>query len=80
MSDTGEIPDEHKPPTDRLEDLLGYARAHAATGDTHVWLDDLERMLAVAWDIMTNEQRVQFKEHPDIAALIEAAGQSPLPP
>jgi hypothetical protein len=29
---------------------------------------------------MTNEQRVQFKEHPDIAALIEAAGQSPLPP
>ena len=24
---------------DRLDDLLGYARAHAATGDTRVWVE-----------------------------------------
>jgi hypothetical protein len=65
---------------DRLEDLLGYARAHAATGDTRVWVDDLEQMLSVAWDLMTPDQRLQFREHPDTAALIEAAGDSPLPP
>ena len=31
-------------------------------------------MLSVAWDLMTPEQRLQFREHPDTAALIEAAG------
>jgi hypothetical protein len=28
----------------------------------------LERMLAVAWDLMTTEQRLQFRDHPDIVA------------
>jgi hypothetical protein len=45
---------------DRLDHLLGYARAHAATGDTRVWVDDLEQMLSVAWDLMTPEQRLQW--------------------
>jgi hypothetical protein len=77
MSDIASAQQEPQPSTDRLEDLFGYARAHAATGDTRVWIDDLERMLLLAWDLMTAEQRRQFREHPDIAALIEAAGQSP---
>lgn len=65
---------------DGIEDLLGYARAHAATGDTRVWVDDLERMLSVAWELMTDEQRHQFRDHAEVAALIEAAGGSSLPP
>jgi len=80
LSDTGAVPEKQKPSPDRLDDLFGYARAHAATGDTRVWVDDLERMLVVAWDLMTAEQRLQFREHADTIALIEAAGESPLPP
>ena len=76
----GALPEALMPSTSGLEDLLGYARAHAATGDTRVWVDDLERMLSVAWELMTDEQRLQFREHAETAALIEAAGQSPLPP
>jgi hypothetical protein len=52
---------------DRLDNLLGYARAHSAIADTRVWIADLERM--------TTEQRIQFQEHPDIVAIIEAAGE-----
>jgi hypothetical protein len=78
VSGTQAAQEEPQPSSDRLEDLFGYARAHAATGDTRVWIDDLERMLLLAWDLMTNEQRRRFREHPDIAALIEAAGQSPV--
>lgn len=80
MSDTGTAPEEPQPRPDRLDDLLDYARAHAATGDTRVWIDDLEQMLSVAWDLMTSEQRLRFRDHPDIIALIEAAGKSPLSP
>jgi hypothetical protein len=40
-------------------DLLGYAHAHATTGDTRMWVADLERMLAIAWDLMMPEQKVQ---------------------
>lgn len=65
---TGAAPEELKRSADRLDDLLGCARAHAATRDTRVWIDDLERMLAVAWDLMTTEQRLQFRDHPDIVA------------
>jgi len=74
MTDSDAAPEELVPPQNRLDDLLGYARAHAATGDTRMWVDDLERLLAVAWDLMTAEQRVSFREHPDVLALIEAAG------
>ena len=80
MSDTGRMPDDLTPVTDGLEDLLGYARAHASTSDTRAWIDDLERMLTIAWDLMTPEQRRQFREHADIVALVQAAGQSPVPP
>lgn len=79
MSDIAEVPEEPKPSAVHLDELLGCARAHAATGDSRVWVDDLERMLAVAWDLMTTEQRLQFADHPDIAALIEASGESHLP-
>ena len=60
---------------DRLDNLLGYARAHSAIADTRVWIADLERMLAVAWNLMSSEQRTQFQEHPDVVAIIEAAGE-----
>jgi hypothetical protein len=69
MSDSAAAPEELVPPPNRLDDLLGYARAHAATGDTQMWVDDLE-----AWDLMTPEQKVSFREHPEVLALIEAAG------
>lgn len=64
----------------RLDDLLGCARAHGATSDTRQWIADLENMLAVAWDLMTEEQRSAFRQHPEVLAMIEAAGQSPAPP
>jgi hypothetical protein len=81
MSDTTvNTPEQPDASVARLDDLLGYARAHAATGDSRVWVDDLQRMLAIAWDLMTTEQRVQFREHPDMLALIEAAGNSSVPP
>ena len=63
----------------KLTELLGYARAHAATSDTRDWIADLESMLAVAWDLMTEEQRSALRQHPDVLAIIEAAGQSPAP-
>jgi hypothetical protein len=63
----------------QLAELLGYARAHAATSDTREWIGDLESMLAVAWDLMTEEQRSAFRNHADVLAIIEAAGQSPPP-
>ena len=66
MTDSDAAPEELVPPQNRLDDLLGYARAHAATGDTRIWVDDLERLLAVAWDLMTADQRVSFREHPDV--------------
>jgi hypothetical protein len=37
-------------------------------------------MFAIAWDLMTTEQKVQFGEHPDVLALIEAAGNSSAAP
>ncbi len=77
MSDIEEEPTSQ---SDGLDDLLGYARAHASTSDTRAWVDDLERMLAIAWDTMSTEQRHQFREHADIVALMQAAGDSPLPP
>ena len=81
MSDTTvNTPEQPDASVARLDDLLGYARAHAATGDSRVWVDDLQRMLAIAWDLMTTEQRVQLREHPDMLALIEAAGNSSAAP
>jgi hypothetical protein len=81
MSDTTvNTPEQPDGSVARLDDLLGYARAHAATGDSRVWVDDLQRMFAIAWDLMTSEQRVQFREHPDMLALIEAAGNSSAAP
>jgi hypothetical protein len=64
----------------RLDDLLGYARAHGATSDTREWIADLESMLAVAWELMTEEQRAGFCQDPDVLAIMEAAGQSPASP
>ena len=63
-----------------LEVLLGCARAHGATSDTREWIADLECMLQVAWDLMTEEQRSAFRQQPEVLAIIEAAGQSPAPP
>ena len=48
MTDSDAAPEELVPPQNRLDDLLGYARAHAATGDTRMWVDDLERLLAAS--------------------------------
>ena len=79
MSDTRGEAEQLGPPVDLLDDLLGSARAHAATGDSRMWVDDLERVLAVAWDLVTTEQKLRFSAHPDILALVEMAGASPHP-
>lgn len=80
MENTSATPAESEPSSDGLDNLLGYAHAHAATGDTRMWVADLERMLDIAWSLMTPEQRIRFREHPEILALIEAAGGSSTPP
>lgn len=79
MSDRGSTsgPDPGNRATGGLAKLCTLS---AATGDTRVWIDNLERILAVAEDPMTPGQRLEFKQHPDIDALIEAAGHSPVPP
>lgn len=59
-----------------IERLLGMARAHGETSDTHGWVSDLEDMLRVAWGLMTVSQQEAFCTHPDILAVAEAAGIS----
>ena len=66
--------DEPSGPTYSLSDYLGFARAHADTSDTRQHVSDLETMLQVAWDIMTAEQRDQFRGHADILAVEDAVG------
>jgi hypothetical protein len=61
-------------PERSLSDYLGYARAHADTADTRRWVEDLEDMLRVAWDLMTPEQKLEFRGHPNILALEEDVG------
>lgn len=57
-----------------MEDLLRSARLHGESTDTRQWVDNLERMLAVAWDLMSDAQRQAFREHADVLAIVEAAG------
>lgn len=64
-------------PSLTMESLLRDAQMHAETSDTRQWVDNLERMLAVAWDLMTEDQRQAFREHADILAIAEAAGEQP---
>jgi hypothetical protein len=58
-----------------LTSLMEAARGHAEIGDTRQWIDNLERIIEVAWEIMTPDQRKAFCEHADVVALIEAAGK-----
>ena len=37
-------------------------------------------MLGDAWELMNQAQRLEFREHPDVLTLIEAAGESPALP
>jgi hypothetical protein len=59
-----------------LRDLMDCARAHGEMTDTSRWLDNLERLMEVAWEIMTPEQHQAFREHADVLAIVDAAGQS----
>ena len=59
-----------------MEDLLRMAQMHGESTDTRQWVDNLERMLAVAWDLMTEAQRKAFREHADVLAIAEAAGET----
>jgi hypothetical protein len=59
-----------------LEELMASARAHGEMTDTRQWINNLERIIGIAWDIMTPDQRQAFRSHADILALLEAAGQS----
>ena len=63
-----------------LEDYLGFARGHGETTDTRQWVEDLEDMLRIAWDLMTPEQRAEFHGHPDALAIAEASGELPSQP
>lgn len=60
-----------------MEDLLRMARMHGETTDTRQWVENLERMLSVAWDLMTEAQHQDFREHADVLAIAEAAGETP---
>lgn len=73
MADTDSTDDDTAPERS-LADYLGFARAHADTADTRQWVEDLEDMLRVAWDLMTPEQKEAFRGHPDILALEEDVG------
>jgi len=66
--------DDGAAPERGLADYLGFARAHVDTADTRQWVEDLEDMLRVAWDLMTPGQRAAFHRHPDILALEEDVG------
>lgn len=59
-----------------LAHYLGCARAHGEVADSKQWIADLEDMLRVAWEVMEEPQRAAFRDHPDILALAEAAGES----
>lgn len=59
-----------------MEDLLRMAQMHGETSDTRQWIDNLERLLGVAWDLMTETQRQAFREHADVLAIAEAAGET----
>lgn len=71
------LPGPDQPAGPGLERLLRAAQMHGETTDTRQWVDNLERMLAVAWELMTEQQRQDFVEHADVLAIAEAAGQSP---
>ena len=58
-----------------LAPIMEAARGHAEMGDTRQWIDNLERVIEIAWEIMSSEKRQAFCEHADVVALIEAAGQ-----
>ena len=58
-----------------LTPIMEAARGHAEMGDTRQWIDNLERVIEIAWEMMSSEQRQAFCEHADVVALIEAAGQ-----
>lgn len=73
MADTDGTGDDGAPERG-LADYLGFARAHADTADTRQWVEDLEDMLRVAWDLMTPEQKKAFRGHPVILAIEEDVG------
>ena len=60
-----------------LEDLLRCAQLHGETTDTRQWIESLEQMIGVAWELMTEQQRTAFCEHGDVLAIAEAAGETP---
>jgi ATP-dependent DNA ligase len=68
MANTSAAPAESEPSSDSLDDLLGDAHAHAATGDTRMWVADFERMLNIAWSLMTPEQRIRQRASRDSGA------------
>jgi hypothetical protein len=58
-----------------LTPIMEAARGHAEIGDTRQWIDNLERVIEVAWELMTPEQRRVFFEHADVVAMVEATGK-----
>lgn len=54
--------------------LLGCARAHGEITETRTWVDDLERLLTAAWELMNAEQRDALLQHPEALAVFEASG------
>lgn len=73
---SGILPDPGRKGPVRIDDLLRCAQMHGETTDTRQWVDNLERMLAVAWDLMSEDQRQAFREHADVLAVAEAAGET----
>ena len=59
-----------------LQEVMECARAHGEVTDTRQWLDNLERLMQVAWDIMTPTQRQAFSNHAEVVAIVDAAGRS----
>lgn len=58
-----------------IDDLFRSVRAHAQMTDTRDWIETLERMVRVAWNLMTPDQRKRFCEDPEITAIAEAGGE-----
>ncbi len=71
-----ESPDGSEVPGPDLDHYLAAARGHAETADTKQWASDLEDMLRAAWSLLTPAQKSEFREHPEVLAVMEMAGDA----
>jgi hypothetical protein len=55
-----------------LRDLLGFATAHGEASEPDHEVGDLQDMLTVAWNLMTDSQKQQFFSSPEVEQVVES--------